>query len=61
MANSSRNTFWVLEIIMETNLDFTLIYTMLTKFTGMQINIIHFTISRNENFKEDSSGKIILN
>lgn len=61
MANSSRNTFWVLEIIMETNLDFTLIYTMLTKFTGMQINIIHFRISRNENFKEDSSGKIILN
>lgn len=61
MANSSRNTFWVLEIIMETNLDFTLIYTMLTKFTEMQININHFRISRNENFKEDSSGKIILN
>lgn len=35
MANSSRNTFWVLEV--------------------------HFRISWNENFKKDSSGKIILN
>lgn len=55
----SRNTCRVLEM-KETNLDFTLIYTKLTTFIEIEINIVHFKISRNENFKNDFLG-IILN